>query len=437
MPGRQGTGLLGLIAVGVITLVVFTGIFRKPFQDDSRKVVAEFTRAGQLHKGDDVRVNGEVAGFVSAVEPSDTADHARVTLEVNDDAGPLYNDARVRIRAQTLLAGAFYVEVDRGSPAFGSLGDSVIPVDRTHVQVELEDVTDIFRDRARQGFLTLPRELRDAFANAGAVADVAAATNDVAPEAATALQALRGSAPGFDMPKLVTTAARTAQALTEDDGALRALVSGAARTLEVTGNRRGEIAETIDASPGVASDLTTTLRRLDSTLAIADGLVTRLEPGVPELAPTLRRLRPTLLGTSRLLDASPLFFSDLRNLLVGVGPAAAATNPVLDALDPSFRRLDRTILPYINRKDPDTGRSTAVMIGGFGAAFAGVAGSRDSMGHTVRFPATIGTSSAYTPCRSSLVDPDAAAVLACDELDTALNNYLEYLPELSAEGPGR
>jgi hypothetical protein len=54
----------------------------------------------------------------------------------------------------------------------------------------------------------------------------------------------------------------------------------------------------------------------------------------------------------------------------------------------------------------------------------------------MRFPASLGTTSVYLPCKSILNDPTARQLLVCDSLDKALRTYLEYLPTLPG-GVGR
>ncbi len=70
------------------------------------------------------------------------------------------------------------------------------------------------------------------------------------------------------------------------------------------------------------------------------------------------------------------------------------------------------------------------MIGGTAAGFGGSAGQQDTNGHFVRFPASIGDSSVYLPCRTALTDPTKAQLVACEGIEDALQNYLSYLPSL-------
>lgn len=423
------TAIFGLVVIGVI----FSGIFRKPFQPEARVVTVELQHAAQLRAGDQVRLDGNVEGKVKDITTG-AGEVARVKLAVERDAGPIYDDARARLRFKTLLGGAFYVEIDRGTKDAGPLGDHVIPIDRTSVQVEIEDVTGILQGGALAGLRTLPGETATALSRSVPPAAALRTLSDIAPDAAMAVTAARGEHPGDDLPRLIRATAATVEAVDSDDDEIRTLVSGAAATLRATGRRAPEIRATIAAAPSVTRDLTTTLARLDTTLARTRGLVARLQAPAQQVAPTLNRLRPTLISAGTLLrDATPLV-----RLLPGTLDALAGASrqlvPLIDSVKPSLARFDDKVLPYLGREDPITGKSTTVMIGGFAAGFGGVGTQQDANGHFVRFPAALGTSSAYLPCKSSLIDPSAASQLACDDFNAALTNYLKYLPEL---GPAK
>jgi virulence factor Mce-like protein len=430
-------GWIFLAVFTAITFVIFSGMYRKPFEPGTRTVVADFESASQLYAGDEVRLEGNIDGKVKSVKARPGGDGILVTMEVNKDAGPIYADASARLKNKTLLAGSFYVEIDRGEKSAGPIGSRVISRSNTHVQVELDDVLDIFREDAiRGGLQTLPGEMAKALADKAPLPDAIRTANDVAPSASSALEALRGQDPGQDLPRLVQATAKTVRALDSGNDDVRELVAGAAATLRTTGRRQAEIRETIDAAPSVTYDLTTTLARLDSTLTIADGLVDRLEPGVPLLAPALSSLRPALENTRGLLEtARPLLAGSAAPLLTNLGDAADLAIPLLSRLQPALRKVDKTILPYFHRVDPETGRSTTVMIGGTAAGFGGASAQQDENGHFIRFPATIGTSSVYLPCKSSLVDQTASSLLACDKFNDAVTEYLNYLPDLNGKVP--
>jgi virulence factor Mce-like protein len=423
-------GAAFIAVVLVLTVVIFAGVQRKPFEASTHKVVVEFEKAAQLHPGDQVRLEGDINGKVEKIEQSPTPENARVTLRVDEDAGPIYADARARLREKTLLGGAFYVDIDRGTKGAGPLGDKIIGTSRTSVQTEIEDITDVFRQDAVTGLQTLPKEFGKALANPAPPVKVLQTANTIAPDAAKAVYALRGQQPGKDLPRLVHSTSRAVKALDTPTDDIRTVVAGAAATLQTTGRRSAELRETIAAGPGATYDMAHTLARLDGTLDVARGLIHRLDRSAPLVAPTFKELNPTLsLADDTLRKNTPLI-AEIGNTARAGGQLGTQLDPILTGAKPTFTRADDTILPYLGRKDPVDGYSTTVMVGGFLAGFGGVTTMQDQLGHYVRFPASLGTDSPslYLPCSSSIVDPNAASQLACDTLNTALKTYLSYFP---------
>ncbi|WP_372787860.1 MlaD family protein [Paraconexibacter sp.] len=434
MTGGQSTRTIGAITaiLGlIVTAVIFSGVFRAPFAPGTRTVSANFERAPQLRTGSQVRLEGNVEGKVSAIEPGPTGREVRVEMKIENDAGPIYKDATARLGFKTLLGGVFYIDLQRGTAAAGPLADSVIPLRNTTVQSEIEDVTTAIRGDAVSGLRTLPGELATGLSDGDSARNAFGTLTEIAPNADRALNAVRGREAGDDLPQLIHAAGKTVAALDSDTDRMKTLVEGAALTLDTTNRRSAELAATLDAAPSATYDMTTTFARLDRTLGNARSLVRRLRPAAGDVAPTLARLRPTLVDTAGLLeDAQPLtrvLPATVRNLV----EASSDLGPLVKDVGPALERVDKTILPYLHREDPGTGKSTTVMIGGFLAGFgAGSAGQKDANGQFIRFPASVGASSVYLPCKSSLTDPDAASLLACDRFSDALASYLNYLPKL-------
>lgn len=427
-----------VVVIALLTAVIFSGIFRAPFAPATTTITAEFDRAGQLYKGDQVRLEGNIDGKVTKVAPAgDGSEALRATLAVEEEAGEIYADARARLRFKSVLGGSYYVELQRGTPGAGPLGDRVIARDRTNIQTELEDVTDIFRNGAVTGATTMPGELATALSDTQSPVELLKTLDDVSPDAIAALDAVRGQQKGQDIPELIDNASVAVAALDTPMDDIRTVVGGAAATLRTTGGRADEIRETLAAGPGVTFDLANTLVRVDGTLDTARGLIGRLEEGVPQIAPTLRDLRPTLVLTAETLEnAKPVLRQAPATVqaLTEVGPRL---KPLLDGLRPGLDRTAETILPYLARKDPVTGYSTSTMIGGFASGFGGIGNNYDQNGHFVRFPAAFGPGSSYIPCSSNLIDPGAPSQLACDSFNQAVETYFNYLPPgNSAAAPG-
>ena len=103
-----------------------------------RTITAYFVSATGIYSGDEVRIAGVKVGTIAAVEPM--GGQARMTLSV-DRGVPVPADAKAVIVAQSLIA-ARYVQL---APAYETSGptmadEAVIPVDRTAIPVEWDEV---------------------------------------------------------------------------------------------------------------------------------------------------------------------------------------------------------------------------------------------------------------------------------------------------------
>lgn len=118
--------VIGLIGAGVVVLSVAN------FGTKTYTAVLEHT-AG-LRKGEDVQVHGVNSGKVTGIELED--DHVLVTFAL-DSGIDLGDRSTATVKVATLL-GSHYLEVDpKGS---GSLAGEQIPLDRTDVPYNLQDV---------------------------------------------------------------------------------------------------------------------------------------------------------------------------------------------------------------------------------------------------------------------------------------------------------
>jgi virulence factor Mce-like protein len=124
--------LVGLLVVGAVVLV--RNVFFGP-----KTISALFTTATGIYPGDDVRVSGVKVGTIKAIEPEGT--QTKLVLHIDRDV-PIPADAKAVIVAQNLVA-ARYVQL---TPAYrNNVGpkmaeDTVIPLDRTAIPVEWDEV---------------------------------------------------------------------------------------------------------------------------------------------------------------------------------------------------------------------------------------------------------------------------------------------------------
>ncbi|MCW3013055.1 MAG: mammalian cell entry protein [Solirubrobacterales bacterium] len=426
------TRLIGLIMLTVVGLVVignFTGILRRLISErGTHEIVAIFPSSQQLRTGNFVRVHGVDVGKVKALESVDGGRATRVTMLVDDAAGELHRDAHANLRWRTILGSAFYVDVDPGHASDGKL-DGPIPQAQTSGQVELDDVTSIFKDGARTGLQRMPGELSQTFSDHALPAKLLNDVADNAPDIAKGVGALRGQQQDADLQHLVTSTAKLVDVLGRSQAELHDVVSGAAATLQSTGAHAGAIDDTLALSPGVLQRTDATVTDLNRTLDVADPVVDELKRPAGQVGPTLAKLNPTVRDADTLLTSAVPLLKDLRPTARSLSRTAQKGVPVLNGLDSSIDRVNDTILPYLAAKDPGTGNTTTNAIGGFAAAWGGgFAGQRDANGGLLRFALTAGSAPIYLPCQTYINNPDKAKAIECESLQKTLERVFSYNP---------
>jgi phospholipid/cholesterol/gamma-HCH transport system substrate-binding protein len=125
--------LAGLVVFGAA--VAIRNTFFRP-----TTITAYFPTATAIYPGDDVRVSGMKVGTIASIQPQGT--QAKLVMHVDRNV-PIPADAKAVIVAQNLVA-ARYVQL---TPAYRSSGPTmrdgaVIPIDRTAVPVEWDEVKD-------------------------------------------------------------------------------------------------------------------------------------------------------------------------------------------------------------------------------------------------------------------------------------------------------
>lgn len=423
--------VVGVIAVTVLTLLVvlvFSQTLTRLLAPGGETVRAVFSSTGQLAAGDAVRVDGVTVGEVKRVTLDRGGRSSTVEMEVLEDGQPLYADATAAVRWRTLLGGNFAIEIERGRPRAGELGERAIPLQRTTNQVELDEILTALRGEPQAGLKTMldevPKALRDTERPGAALHALA----EAAPSLRAGVAAARGRYEG-DVRRLVDTAARAVRALSAPTDPLRDVVAGAAVTMRVTAARRTELGDTVRLASRVLPRTRATLQELDATLELADPLLAELRRAAPDVAPAVAALRPTLIDADRLLRHARPVLRALRPAAEALRVAARDGLPVIDGLAPSLKRLDETILPKLNERDAVSKRTTYEMIGPTIAALGGAMAAFDAEANFFRFPASLRESTLDTAaCRAVLTDPERDTLATCDSLVQAMHDLANYDP---------
>jgi phospholipid/cholesterol/gamma-HCH transport system substrate-binding protein len=366
--------VLALVAFVVGTAVVFLLLFNVAGGVNVGKryrFTAVVPTALQLADNADVNEAGVHIGRVEQI--SNRGATAVLRLAIDPDRGPVHGDARVHVRAKTLV-GENYVDLDPGTPSSPAIPDGgELPIARARVSTQLDDVLSTLsaprRARLRRLLAGLGPGLGDGKADAAVVSGVAELFNG-AKRMVEPLYAERAA-----LRRLVPDLGTVFRAVGERREMIRRLVVAARRTATTVA------AEDTSLAAGLR-ELPPALVRVRGTTAHLAAVGGRAGPVLDDLTAALHLLTPvaqelpaashsTLGALRRLAGASPAARRLLRSLR-SLGSPAAALVPRLDAVLRDLRPAVQYLAPY--GKD----------IGSFFAGVGQATTAHDATGHLAR-----------------------------------------------------
>jgi ABC-type transporter Mla subunit MlaD len=428
--------LLGSVLIWALT---FTGAIPSLFQGHSRAITADFGNIQDIVPNDPVRIDGVQVGQVGGSSLDRGARSDTLTLKLDSNAPPIYNDATAAIRWRTALGANDSVTINPGTRSSGLLGGRTIPLSQTSNQVELDEITASLRNSAQSGLRTMLRQLGPAFADHVAPARLFGTLAAVAPVITTGVGAVRGQIPDTDLMNLVKQAGAAASAFDVGAGAsvTQRFVQSAATTLAATGASHADISATIADAGAVLPRTTQTAASVDHTLTLIDPLIAKLNPVAPSVAPTLSVLHPALVHLNTLLSSARPLLHSLRPAVESLASTASVGVPVIDALSPSLTRIDTQILPGLDWVSPESKHTTYQMIGGVFVGFTdgglGVGFNRDGYYGRLLGSGSQNSVTDFLPCKVMFSGATLADFLSCETLMAVLNQY--FTPGANLLGP--
>ncbi|MBX5468965.1 MAG: MCE family protein [Thermoleophilaceae bacterium] len=344
-------------------------------------LTAYFENAGQLVKGNQVKVGGRTIGSVTDVGLSRNG-QAIVKMKIDGGFGRLHQGTTAVIRAPSLSGIANrYVSLQPGPNNAPELPDgAVLTSDKTTAPVEVDQIFDTFDPKTREGLRNFIRGSAAQYRGKGrqaseslrylapAISTTAQLTDELARSQAELERFVR------DTSGVVTTLASRS-----DD--LSALVRNAAATSAAIGDDQQALARTLDVlAPALrkGSDafagLRTTLDRLDPLVAVSKPVAPKLAPFFAALRPLVRDAQPTV-EDLRFLIRSAGSGNDLTELTSELPQLASTAHT---AFPNSIRALQKSqpVVEYIRPYTPD--------FTGWLQKFAEVAAPYDANGHYAR-----------------------------------------------------
>src|SRR4051794_13952433 len=302
-----------IIAIGVAVFLMFRG-------GGSYSITAEFENAGQLVKGNQVKVGGTAVGSVKSVDVTSDG-HAIVKFSVDNDYAPLRRGTKAIVK-QTSLSGIAnrYIDLELGPQTGASIDDGGrLGPDETSAAVEIDQIFNLLNGPTRKSLKGVLKGSADMLRGRGT--DIQRGTRYLDPALSTGSRLfgeLTRDTPLLERFLVDSSRLVTALAAREDD--LSGVVSNLNTTFGALGSQKDALAESIDLLPPFMRRANTTFVNLRAALDDVDPLVTAARPVARRLGPflseargfangarpTVRDLRVTLHRSGRRNDLTEL-----------------------------------------------------------------------------------------------------------------------------------
>jgi phospholipid/cholesterol/gamma-HCH transport system substrate-binding protein len=305
-------GVIAIVCGGLLGLFVLV-LSVANFGTNSYTAVLEHT-AG-LRKGEDVQVHGVSVGRVTGVELSDKE---VVVSFVVDDGIDLGSETSAEVKVSTLL-GTHYLQVDpQGS---GSLADDRIPMGRTSVPYNLQDVLE------------------------GGTENLGALDADVLADALTAMSETLSASAG-DIGPALKGVARLSEVVTTRSSQVSQLLKSARSVSDQLSESSDDIVGLMEQTNLVVAEVTARREAIHRLLVETTGLSDALTAIVTQ---TREDLKPALQDINLALESLNKEDKALKRVLEVMAPAvryvanATGNGPFVDlfAHDPAFPADDQ------------------------------------------------------------------------------------------------
>jgi phospholipid/cholesterol/gamma-HCH transport system substrate-binding protein len=316
-----------------------------PLKPKGYQFQVSFPEATTLADEADVRVSGVPVGRVVTIERDPEGNRTLATIEMERPYAPVREDARAILRQKTLL-GETYVEMTLGDkdaealPEDGRLDDAQVAD-----TVELDEVLELFPPSTRQDFRRWQENSARTIDGRGPdLNDALGSIAGFSEDGADLLEILdrRSEALG----SLVRNTGNVFEALTRDEGQLRAFIADTEQWLQATASQREALAESIQIFPTFLRESRATLARIETFSGDTKPLIDDLAPVARDLAPTLVDLRAaapdlqTFFGSlPAVIAASEAGLPALSRVLRGAAPVLEATRAFMAQFNPILQWL--------------------------------------------------------------------------------------------------
>jgi phospholipid/cholesterol/gamma-HCH transport system substrate-binding protein len=364
----------GLLTIFLALVVAYFGFTKAIPLRHHFEIQAVVKNSTLLRPHSPVRIAGVNIGQVVKTERYKNTDDALVTMRIDDNGQPLHRDATLKIRPRLFLEGNFYVDLQPGTPAAGTLSDGgLIPITQTATPVQLDQVLTALQSDTRGSLQRALKGIGTAFNGEPSAADDAAQDPDVRgltgaqalnKTLTTSPQALRdtgrvagaflGTRP-HELSKTLAGLTKAMTALSENDAALGDFLTDYNATVQTTAAHSADLTASVHELGPTARNAAEAFTKLNEALPGTRRFSRELAASLPELPATIAAAEPWLAQAKRLLGDD-----ELGGLLDRLSPATSdlaalghATRTWLPHIDEFNRCITNVILPTGNIKVND------------------------------------------------------------------------------------
>ena len=345
-------GAVTVLAVLIAVSLAYSANLGLPFVP-TRELKVDIADGSQLVDGSDVRQGGFRVGFVSDMKPSTLASGrtiAQLTIKLDAAHSRVPVDSHVTIRTRSVL-GLKYVDLEAGSSRSLIADGGTLPLSRTTVPVQFDQVFATFDRRTRTAIRHDLVGIGDALAGRGedlnrTVAALPRLFRHLTPVARYL------SDPASELTPFLDSLRRVSGALAPVAAVNAQLFTGMATTFAAVAANPRDLQTTISSSPSTLDVASDSLRVQRPFLADLATLGSRLTPATRMLVRTLPVLDPAIeAGTRTLAQTAPLD-ARLQQVMAALKGLALApgTNVAVNGLAYTTRTLNpmiRYLGPYV------------------------------------------------------------------------------------------
>ena len=374
MVGRALTVVALVVAVVAAAMLMFQG--------GGYRVTLVLDNAGQLVKGNQVKVGGRPVGLVESIELQDDA-RARIEVSIDDEFAPLHEGSVMTLRATSLSGIANrYLALEPGRndrPAIPDGGQ--IRAEDGREAVDLDQLLNTLDQETQRDLQAFVRNAGDAFVSAREANAGLEALNPALSQSAATFRALMRDQEHLE--RFIVRSAQVVEDVSSRPEHLDALVGNALGAVGALARESSALDSAIGRLPPTLRKTNTTLVNLRATLRDVRPLVRDARPVAPllsdafdELRPLARDARPVVRRARTTIDR-PARRDDLLGALRGlVGLSREAV--------PAFESTVKTVedaLPVVREVRPYVPDVVGGLFNGFGGTTAGY---YDANGHYAR-----------------------------------------------------